>query len=367
MSDHYETLQVHPKADGDAIQSAYERLRERYNPAKFDGAAEELIELARNKRDEIERAYAVLSDPQRRAAYDDELRAAQATTQPGSTRIYREDELIDYRPLPPAGRQERPPNFNAQPYLAPHQVEQKRNKPDDGKPPPFFGRPAAIAAILTFVVVLTTLLMTAGGSTQLMHARMMGENQGQAQAQNQDMPAPEQLTQPFEGQIVQARETAQQFPDNPNAWVSLGNVLYDSVQIVHEHVPESDTYRELLPRWLEATEAYSKALALDPDNAVARSDMGVSLCNYGVGVNDQDYVQRGLQEAQKAVASDPEKERVLLNVGTCLVSIQPPQTQEALKHWRKILLLPEADQMVASQAQVLIKKYTANGSGINED
>ncbi len=70
--DLYEILQVHPRADADAIAAAYQRLRELYDPARLDGAADELLELARSKRDMIEHAYAVLSDPVRRATYDAE-------------------------------------------------------------------------------------------------------------------------------------------------------------------------------------------------------------------------------------------------------------------------------------------------------
>src|SRR3954464_15010173 len=76
--DYYETLQVHPRADATAIEAAYARLRELYDPARLDGAADELVDLARAKRDAIERAYAVLSDPARRAAYDEEQAALQS-------------------------------------------------------------------------------------------------------------------------------------------------------------------------------------------------------------------------------------------------------------------------------------------------
>ena len=55
-----------------AIEAAYARLRELYDPAKLEGAADELVDLARAKRDTIERAYAVLGDTVRRAAYDEE-------------------------------------------------------------------------------------------------------------------------------------------------------------------------------------------------------------------------------------------------------------------------------------------------------
>src|SRR5262245_5090736 len=73
--DYYEILQVHPKADSAAITAAYTRLRDLYDPARLDGAAEEFVVLARRKRDEIERAYAVLGDSVRRVTYDAEQAA----------------------------------------------------------------------------------------------------------------------------------------------------------------------------------------------------------------------------------------------------------------------------------------------------
>src|SRR5215212_4951433 len=85
MQDHYETLQVHPRADVTAIAAAYARLRELYDPARLDGAADELVDLARAKRDAIERAYAVLNDPIRRAAYDREQSARWGDGRPPTT------------------------------------------------------------------------------------------------------------------------------------------------------------------------------------------------------------------------------------------------------------------------------------------
>ncbi len=70
--DYYEILQVHPRADQDAIAAAHARLRDLYSSAKLEGAAPELVELARTKRDAIDRAYAVLGDAARRASYDAE-------------------------------------------------------------------------------------------------------------------------------------------------------------------------------------------------------------------------------------------------------------------------------------------------------
>src|SRR5262245_6756751 len=94
--DYYETLQVHPKADQDAIAAAYTRLRELYDPSKLDGAAEELTELARQKRDALERAYAMLGDATRRAAYDAEQAALTTDHRPPTTN-HQDQEIVGRR------------------------------------------------------------------------------------------------------------------------------------------------------------------------------------------------------------------------------------------------------------------------------
>ena len=67
----------------------------------------------------------------------------------------------------------------------------------------------------------------------------------------------------FEASIPQARQATQQNPTSAQAWIDLGNVLYDSAQVVRESAPDSPIYQQRLGRWLEATSAYSQALALD--------------------------------------------------------------------------------------------------------
>ena len=67
MADHYEVLQVHPKATPEIISKAYRTLAARHHPdsqkPEDRPASEELMKR-------INEAYAVLSDPQKRAAYD---------------------------------------------------------------------------------------------------------------------------------------------------------------------------------------------------------------------------------------------------------------------------------------------------------
>jgi cytochrome c-type biogenesis protein CcmH/NrfG len=361
MHDYYEILQVHPKADLETITVAYTRLRGRYDPALLEGAADELIELARTKRDLIERAYLVLSDPERRATHDAELAARSQTPVRAEETLDeapldpRDDALIDYRPLPPARRRERPEGFETQPYLKAQQVRRKPGRKAE-QPAPVWAVPAILVGLGTFLVLLISLFNTVTSRPTPTVTEGGPQIIGQPTAPVPTM-TDEQFVAQFDGQIVAARQVVQQVPDNPNAWVELGNALYDSVQVVRERMPNSAAYIERLPRWLEAADAYRKALAIDPNNASVQSDLGGSLCYYGLAINDTTYLTEGLIEARKAVDLDAENGRVLVNLGVCLVSQVPPQTQEALAQWQKVLNLPETDPRLTFQARQLIAQY----------
>lgn len=71
--DHYAVLGVPPDADGDTLRAAYLRLMRATHPDLRPGDAE-AGERARRANE----AWRVLSEPQRRAAYDRQLRARTA-------------------------------------------------------------------------------------------------------------------------------------------------------------------------------------------------------------------------------------------------------------------------------------------------
>ncbi len=360
MQDYYEILQVHPNADQEIIQAAYERMRMRYDPTQLDGVAEELVELARQKRHDIERAYTILNDARRRAAYDAERRLedqrSQTTRTEDSTTRHVTAELLDYRPLPPARRQERPRDFNTQPVLsvAPRQRSGRRTR--STRPP--WMTPVIVVGITTFVILLSSLLITTLQGPSLTATESTGGmtliNTPQSES---DAAAVERIMNQFEGQIVQARLVAQQRPDNFNSWMNLGDALYDSVQIVRERMPDSELYQERLPRWIEASEAYSEALAIDPTHIVARADLAASLCKYGASANDPVYVAAGLAEAQRAVQAGPDDARALLHLGVCLASSNPPQIEAAMQQWQKVLTLPSVPRGIIVETQQLMQQY----------
>lgn len=67
---YYDILRVNPRAEPDRVRRAYRRLAQQYHPDKMPGNAQAAALMA-----ELNEAYAVLSDPQQRARYDEHLDA----------------------------------------------------------------------------------------------------------------------------------------------------------------------------------------------------------------------------------------------------------------------------------------------------
>jgi curved DNA-binding protein CbpA len=71
---YYEILGVSRRARPDSVRAAYRRLAQRYHPDKMPGNAQAEVLMA-----ELNEAYAVLSDPQQRARYDEHMAAIHAS------------------------------------------------------------------------------------------------------------------------------------------------------------------------------------------------------------------------------------------------------------------------------------------------
>jgi cytochrome c-type biogenesis protein CcmH/NrfG len=334
--DYYETLQVHPKADSDAIQAAYERLRSMYDPARLEGVADELIAIAQQKLDLIEKAYAVLVDPVRRSDYDRSRGIAKPVLPAAQPEIDvpTGPAILDYRPLPPAGRSERPRDFVHEPLV-------RTNTPRTGT-----STAIAVLAVLLSVVISSSLLITNWSAITA----------PATPAQPGVTPTASALDQ-YEIAIAQAKQATEQTPTDSQAWILLGNQLYDSAQIVRENMPDSTLYQQRLPRWLEASQAYDRALALQPDNASVRADRGASLCYYGAGVGDQTFITQGIKDVRSAVQARPDDPLIQLNLGNCLINALPPQTDEAIATWQRVAQLAPVDSAIAQRARELIGQY----------
>jgi DnaJ domain len=93
---HYDTLEVSPQASAETVRAAYRSLIQRFHPDRNPGD-----DAAGSRAVSITQAYDVLSDEQRRGAYDRQLLAA-------ATRIRGNDALIaSGRPQPRPSRGDR--------------------------------------------------------------------------------------------------------------------------------------------------------------------------------------------------------------------------------------------------------------------
>jgi hypothetical protein len=237
MQDYYEILQVHPKADTEAIQAAYERLKQRYDPQRLEGAADELVALARSRRDEIERAYLILSDATRRGNYDAERatlahQEASITQSSAAAKLAPGGTTIDYRPLPPARAQERPRDFNAQP------MQPSLTAGQAAAPPPAWVVPASLVGVLTFLVVLVSLFVTVTNRPPPTQQANQGPQVIEQPNSVLATPTREEIVNQFEPAIegtrdldyvgrglAEAQRAAQEGPNNPRALLGYGVCL----------------------------------------------------------------------------------------------------------------------------------------------
>jgi curved DNA-binding protein CbpA len=76
QKDYYLLLGVLPNAEDVVIKAAYRALIQRYHPDRYNGSAEE----AKRRTIELNEAYEVLSDPNKRADYDRIRKSSQGST-----------------------------------------------------------------------------------------------------------------------------------------------------------------------------------------------------------------------------------------------------------------------------------------------
>jgi cytochrome c-type biogenesis protein CcmH/NrfG len=329
MADFYAVLQVPRDADQPTIDAAYQRLRGAYDPANLGNVSDELRQLATERLIELERAYTILGDTTLRAAYDAGISNVVERALPQQA-----DPVYDYLPLAPASAQERDDRFEVEPVLRNH-----RSMPNE------WNRrlPLILAVTLPFFIVISTFFLTDGG-TRI--APVNTAEQAQVNALEQ-----------FEQAIAAAKAVAENKPEDAQAWIDYGNMLYNSVQVVRELQPGSPFYQSRVARWQMAADAYSKSLVLVPGDVVVLADLGASQCFYGNDTGDQALATQGLQQLRLVIDQIPvqEQPRVLLNFGYCLAESSPPRVEEAIATWQKINTLVPADSPFAVQANKLIR------------
>jgi curved DNA-binding protein CbpA len=329
MADFYAVLQIPREADRATIESAYQRLRLAYDPERIGNVSDELRELAAERMLELDRAYAILADETLRAAYDAGISTVVERALPQQA-----EPVYDYAPLPAADAKERDDAFDVEPILrSQRSMSSSLNRQ----------LPLIMAVTLPLLIVVSTFFLTDGG------ARVAPANTAE-QAQTNAL-------EQFEQAIAATKAVAENNPNDAQAWIDYGNMLYNSVQVVRELQPGSPFYQSRVARWQMAADAYSKSLVIAPGDVVVLSDLGASQCFYGNDTGDQALATQGLQQMRQVIEQIPAQEqpRVLLNFGYCLAESSPPRVEEAIAMWEKINTLVPADSPFAVQANKLIR------------
>jgi curved DNA-binding protein CbpA len=318
----YDVLQVAPSASDEDIAAAYERLHTLYDPEQLRGGPPEFASLAQQKRAELAQAYHVLGDEARRAAYD-QTRSGVAN---GHATV------LDYRPLPPAQGHER--------ERIAAQAETVRAER--------IVRRAGVRGWLPGVVLalggLALLLL-------LIFSNVRADGSPQALA----TPALTSVQLPHTDTQIEQFRRASQVSNSAQTWTALGNALFDNLQTLRENVPQSPYYQSALPQWLEAAQAYERALAIQ-ENETTRSDLALTLWTYGTDANDVESRQRGVAEAEQAVQRGVTESRALINYGLVLAGAEPPRVDDAVRLWQRVVeTAPDSPEAV--RAQQLLQSY----------
>ncbi len=128
-------------------------------------------------------------------------------------------------------------------------------------------------------------------------------------------------------QVKTLKEIVKKDPKNLPAWVELGNLYFDTDQ----------------PK--EAIDAYSHYLAVKPDNADVRTDMGIMYRKLG-------QFDKALDEFRKAAQSDPKHVNSRYNIGLVLLH-DKQDMQGAIKAWEEYLRVdPNSEKAQRIRAQI---------------
>jgi cytochrome c-type biogenesis protein CcmH/NrfG len=127
--------------------------------------------------------------------------------------------------------------------------------------------------------------------------------------------------------IQTLKEIVDKDPNNFSAWVELGNLYFDSDQ----------------PK--EAIEAYSKYLAIKPDNPDVITDIGIMYRRLG-------EIDHALREFRKAAQSDPKHINSRYNIGVVLLH-DKQDIKGAIKAWEEYLKVdPNSERANRIRAQM---------------
>jgi cytochrome c-type biogenesis protein CcmH/NrfG len=178
---------------------------------------------------------------------------------------------------------------------------------------------AILAIVIAFIVGFIT-----GAVVAILKGRGAVERPVMAQKApvSQTAPVPaEPAPSPVEAaaKIQTLKDILQKDPKNLSAWVELGNTYFDTNQ------PQ------------ESIDAYSKYLAMKPDNPDVRTDMGIMYRKLG------DY-DRAIKEFRTSAQNDPKHVNSRYNTGLVLLH-DKQDIKGAIKAWEEYLKVdPNSDR-----------------------
>jgi tetratricopeptide (TPR) repeat protein len=186
---------------------------------------------------------------------------------------------------------------------------------------------AVLAIVIAFIVGFIT-----GAVVAILKGRPSAGPPAVAQKvpETEGAPVPgEAMLSPAEAaaRVSALKDILQKDPKNLSALVELGNLYFDTNQ------PQ------------EAIEAYGKYLAVKPDNADVRTDMGIMLRKLG-------NYDAALKEFRTAAGSDPKHVNSRYNVGIVLLH-DKQDIKGAIKAWEDYLKVdPSSDRAGRIRAQM---------------
>jgi len=179
-----------------------------------------------------------------------------------------------------------------------------------------------IACIVSFIAGALSYWRYSVGRKTGGRPAMVQQPQAPPQTAPQE-PSPAEVT----AKIDALRDIVKKDPKNIAAWMELGNLYFDTDQ----------------PK--EAVEAYSKYLAIKPDNADVRTDMGIMYRKLG----DSD---RAIQEFKMAAQTDPTHVNSRYNIGVVLLH-DKQDIKGAIKAWEDYLKAdPNSERAERVKAQM---------------
>lgn len=277
IANYYQRLKVDPSAEQEAIEAAYQRLAEKYNPDTNTAAD------AAERMKKIEIAYETLRDPARRAEYD-QLRAAARKTaaKPGTSGTDAPVTSAPKTTVVPAQGKAKPTGHRNTAMLA-------------------------VVAVLIAVTALIALLSRQNQSPEQTTPAVQGDAESHL-AQGEQYLQEDKLSEA----IAEFQAAIQLDPGSVEGHFRLGNAYYQQGQLD------------------EAAAEFQKALELDSKNVDARSNLGAVYYERG-------EFAKAAAEFKQASSLQPDDADLHYNLGAAYV--QQAKYDEAIAEFNEALRL----------------------------